>query len=248
MVWVSDVPRTSASGEISPGHTEVEQLRGSAGRHQYVSGPDVPMDDQVPMGVGHRVAHLQEQTQALAYRKAVLAAVIVHRNTVDVFHHHIGLAVRTRAAVEQPRDIRVVQAREYPPLRAEAGQELRMQSGTHHLDCDLQAIGVVGTRRQIDRAHAPLGQLPADLVGAEARTRGDFGRVHNRAGRLGDGVGKEAAGQSGRHDQRRHATPQFGVALTGRIEVFVAQRRIKIDRSLKHFFNALPIPGIHESL
>jgi len=52
------------------------------------------VDDPLLMGVLHRVAHGNEQFQALAGREVVLVAVLGDGDAFDEFHDEVGAAER----------------------------------------------------------------------------------------------------------------------------------------------------------
>ena len=62
--------------------------------------------------VRHRIGHLQEQAQALAQVAALAAAVFVDGDALDVLEREIGLSVGREAGVVEPRDVRMLEARE----------------------------------------------------------------------------------------------------------------------------------------
>ncbi len=73
----------------------------------------------------------------------------------DVLHDEIRQAVLGRVAVQQARDVRVIEAREDLPLVAEAAQHgLRIHAALDELDRDLLLVLPVGAPGEIDRAHA----------------------------------------------------------------------------------------------
>ena len=65
----------------------------------------------MPMRVGDRGADLAEELQPLGDVERSAVAVLVDRLPFDVLHHEVRQAVLGRAAVEQARDVRVIEAR-----------------------------------------------------------------------------------------------------------------------------------------
>ena len=75
------------------------------------------MDDEVLVRVLHRVADRAEQLEPLARRQLPASSQYsVDRLAVDVLHHEVGLPVVGRAAVEEPRDVRVLEPGQDLPL------------------------------------------------------------------------------------------------------------------------------------
>jgi len=87
----------------------------------------------------------------------MLAAILIDGNTINILHHQIGQSVAD-SAIQQARDVGMVQIGQNLPLGAEAQQHstrLR-KSGMHQLDRNLLLVHIVGTGRQINSAHPAL--------------------------------------------------------------------------------------------
>jgi hypothetical protein len=106
------------------GDAEVEELRGPVGGDEDIAGLEIAVDDEVLVGDLDGLAHLAEQDEAPSDRQAVLVAVAVDRDTLDVLHHEVRQAVVGGAAVEQPRDVRVVDGGQDLALGAEATDDV----------------------------------------------------------------------------------------------------------------------------
>ena len=78
------------------------------------------MHDQVLMSVMHRGANDGEQLEPRRYVEPMGIAEGVDRHAVDVLHDQIGGAIRQGSAVQQMRDVGVVELREDLPLDLEA--------------------------------------------------------------------------------------------------------------------------------
>ena len=100
------------------GDAEVEQFDLSVRRHQHVGWLDVPMQHQVPVRIGDRIAELQEQVQ----RGVQVGAreELVDGLALDILHHQEWLAVAVFAAVDQVGDVRVLQPRQQLTFDQEA--------------------------------------------------------------------------------------------------------------------------------
>ena len=160
------------------GDAEVEQLRHALRRDQDVVRLQVAMHDQVLVRVVDGRAHGAHQRDPLLGREPPPVAVRVDRFAVDVLHDEVGRAVRRAPAVEQSRDVRVLQRRQDLPLRAQPALHLaREHAAADQLDGDLLLILLVGALGEIDVAHAARAELAHDAIRAEARAferAGDF--------------------------------------------------------------------------
>ena len=126
------------------------------------------MDDGTAVRVGDRGAHLAKELQPPGDVERVLVAILVDRQPLDVLHDEVRQAVLGRAAVEQPRDVRVIEASEDLALVAEAAQHrLRIHAALDELDRDLFLVLAVGAPREIDRAHSAAADALQDFPVAD---------------------------------------------------------------------------------
>ena len=126
------------------------------------------MDDQVAGArTGPRRRPARNKPQPLVERSA--AARRSSRSIgspVDVLHDEVGQAVVGRAAVEQARDVRVLERGEDLPLGAKrASMQLGVQPRRHDLDRHPLRELAVGALGQVDRAHAAAADLAFDRSG-----------------------------------------------------------------------------------
>jgi hypothetical protein len=77
-------------------------------RHEYVARLDIAVHHQVAVGVRHRVAHGNEQTQPRRQIAMVLAAPVRDRLSVDQFDGHVGQQAVEYTSVQQSRDARML--------------------------------------------------------------------------------------------------------------------------------------------
>ena len=127
------------------------------------------MHDQVLVRVLHGVADLAEETQALLDRELLLLAPVGDRHALDVLQDEVRHALLGRAAVEQPRDVGVLEVREDLPLVPEARDRgAALQLELERLDRDLLVELVVVADGQVDRAHAAASERAHDPIGPEA--------------------------------------------------------------------------------
>ena len=125
------------------------------------------MHDEVLVGVLHRLTYRAEQLETAAHGKR--RGVFQQRRAVHVLHHEIRQARLGGAAVEQARDVGVLQSGQDLPLRTETAQGgFRIGTALEQLDRDLHAE-VVRARAAIDHRHATLPDQAVD--GEMANTR-----------------------------------------------------------------------------
>ncbi len=171
--------------KIVPGHRErmlsdlpfVQQFRdaevqelGDAGRgDQDVGGLQIPMHDQVLMGVMHRGANDGEQLEPRRYVEPMGIAEGVDRNPIDVLHDQIGGAIRQGSAVQEVRDIGMIELGEDLPLYFEARLNRAAHGAPmHHLDRDALLEFGVGAFRKENLSHAARTQGADDAVRTDA--------------------------------------------------------------------------------
>ncbi len=92
---------------LHPGQPEIQQLDLTIAGYQHVGRLDVPMQDQLSVGILQRRADLFEKVQTLADVETVLAGKTVDRQTFDVLHCKPGPPVVGHAAVDESCDARV---------------------------------------------------------------------------------------------------------------------------------------------
>src|SRR6185436_7839597 len=91
----------------------------------------------------------------------------IDANSLDVFHHQVRKSVGRRSAVDQSRDVGMVEASKYLALQAEAAEDfLRVHSALHQLDGDALLELVVETRGQPYGSHASAADALLQLVGS----------------------------------------------------------------------------------
>ena len=131
---------------------------------------EVAMHHEVLVGVLHRVADLAEECEATARCFSARAvAVGVDRCSVDVLHDVVRQAVVRDAAVEQARDVGMVEAGEDVSLAAEPlGEEADVAGVTHHLERDASLEGAVGA---LGLVTAPMPPVPATRTDLPGTTR-----------------------------------------------------------------------------
>ena len=127
------------------------------------------MDDQVLVRAVHRRAHDLEQPQPLLDAERARIAIDVDRLAVDILHDDVRRAVGGRAAVEQPRDVRMIERRQDLAFELQPALHLaRQQPAPHQLDRDLLLELLVGALGEEHLAHAAAAEAAHDAIGADA--------------------------------------------------------------------------------
>ena len=126
------------------------------------------MDDQVFVGAIDGLAHLTEEPDARREIEMVRVAVSRDRLALHVLHHEVGHALR-RAAVDQPRDVRMLERGQDLPFETESFPQLRRVAvPRRNFQRDgLLVLEVVADRLE-HQAHAAVSDLADDAIGAEA--------------------------------------------------------------------------------
>src|SRR5580700_624258 len=113
----------------------------------------------------HRGANLQKQADAIPYAQTPLVAVFVDGFPVDILQNQVGIALAAYAAIQQPCDMGMIQAREELPLHRETVSEklasqVRAQDLERHLPVELP----VAAMRQVHRPHPSDSQQGIQLI------------------------------------------------------------------------------------
>ena len=162
------------------GDAEVQQPHLARLVHQDVAGLEVAVHHQVGVRMGHGVADLHEQRQALAQRRRPHCAPSVQGLSVHPFQRQVGLAGGRDAGVVQARNVRVFQRGQDLALARQAlGQAGAAPGAVRQLQGHLPALQLVGALGQPDAGHAPFAQAAQQPVGAHhgASLVGGFGGV-----------------------------------------------------------------------
>lgn len=219
---------------LQPRDAEVQQHRMALGGDQHVGGLEVAVHDQVAVREVQRRADLAQQLQPLRQRRA--GGPGVQRASVDEGHDEVGPARGRGAAVQQPRDVRVLQRRQDLAL---AGQQLGRRLAAQQLDGGALLVEAVGALGREHAAHAALAQLAGQppgpqavaglqLAGGELPQRGGHrgGEARRRAAPLAFAHGQHALALRGRGAQRL----QPGALLRGVRQVGDRQEQV-FDRA-----------------
>src|SRR5574341_588886 len=96
-------------------------------------------------------------------------AIVRDRLAGDEFHHEVGQAVRLRAAVQQSRNVRMIERSQNLPLAQESvAREVRVHPALADLARDLLMEMLVVTRGFVDGAHPAASDEARDAVSPDA--------------------------------------------------------------------------------
>jgi hypothetical protein len=111
----------------------------------------------------------QSMAEALPRRQIALAAILVDGLSLDEVHDQIRQALIRTAAIENPRNVGMIETREQALFRLEAlEQELAVVSRPQNLDGHFLVILIIGTDGTEDFAHPPAAQLPDNAIRTQA--------------------------------------------------------------------------------
>src|SRR5262249_7986961 len=114
---------------------------------------------------------VQKELHALADVEIVSVTILVDLRPLDVLHDEVRQAVVGGAAIEERRDIRVLQLGENLALSAESLQdEVGGHAAAHELDGHAALVVVVVALGKMDRAHSAASELADQAVMAHALT------------------------------------------------------------------------------
>ena len=124
------------------------------------------------MRVVHGGADGLEQLETGRDVQAERIAIGIDRCAVDVLHDDVSGLVRQRAAVEEVRDIGMVELRQDLPLDLEPRRcAAPDRAAVHDFDRDLLLELGIGALREVDFAHAARPQGAQHAVRSDASTR-----------------------------------------------------------------------------
>ena len=207
---------------------EVEQLQRAVGGDEDVLRLQIAMDHEVPVRRLHRQSQDLKQLEPFGQRQALLVAVPADRRALHEFHDEERQTFVGRAAVQQPRDVRVVEAGQRLAFVTKAEQDfVGVEAPSHHLERHDLVEGTVGALRKVDGSHPAVADFADDAIGANHRPRSIVGlngltRGHGPGGRLDEPSRGVVRVQEGTHFVAGDpiagaARPQERLALPGRL-------------------------------
>src|SRR4029453_19101978 len=151
------------------GDPKIEQLRLSFRVGQNVARLDVAMNNQIRMGKVNCGADFQKQLQSLTRRQLLRDCKASHSCADNVVHDEVRQTIVSRACVEQPRDIWVIEFGQDLAFCSETAQDLsRVCASIQYLDRDLFLKLTVSALRQKYCAHPAAAKFTDDDIRAHA--------------------------------------------------------------------------------
>ena len=158
------------------GDAEVEQLDHTGIGNLDVGRLQIPMDDEIPMQVVNGPANLLKQFDSRRQREPLRIAKLVDGQALDILHHVVRSSVGHVSAIQNARDIRMIQRGEHLTFLLEALDEFRCHPiAKNHLESDILSKGAIIADGQINDAHSAAAQFLHQPV-----------RTHRWSGRRGE--------------------------------------------------------------
>ena len=88
---------------------KIQQFGSAVGADKNIRRLQIAMNHQLAVRVFHRGANLETELDALPQVRLMKLTPAVERESLDILHYQIGLAVFKHASVEQPRDRGMIQ-------------------------------------------------------------------------------------------------------------------------------------------
>ena len=130
------------------------------------------MHDEILVRVLNRVAHGGEEEEPMPDVERLSIAVCRDGLAGDVLHREVRSSVGGDAAVEQARDVRMLETREDLALPEKAPDDLStVRAGADELEGDLLFELAVGAIREEHAAHPTVADLPDQFVRPDAIAR-----------------------------------------------------------------------------
>ncbi len=203
------------------------------------------MDHQIAVGVGNGLAHFEKKAAALLDGRVAIAEPGVDGLLLHVFQHQVGAALRSASAVDQPRDVGVVEIGENLALAPEPVEQLgRVQAVPDQLERGLLPELLVVADRQIDGAHAAAPDFPHHAPGAQTRADDRVGAEQRLRGVLQGGGDALATGLV-RHQQGFDFLAQHGMDPAGGVEKALLLLGREVGGGQEELLDLLPIIGRH---
>ena len=121
------------------------------------------------MRVMHRGANDAEQLEPRRQVEPMGVAEGVDRHPIDVLHDQVGGSIRQGSAVQEVRDVGMIELGEDLPLYLEARLHRAAESAPmHHFDRDALFEFGIGAFRKVNLAHAARTQGADDAVRTDA--------------------------------------------------------------------------------
>lgn len=163
---------------------KVEQLRDAVLRDQNVGGLQVAMNDEMLMRVVNRGADLLNECQTRRRGELIAIAVVIDPQPFDILHGDERSSVGRVTAIEQARDVGMIEPRQDLPFGAKARSQIGMEQTTcDDFQSDLLLILIVRALGEIDGAHAAVTEQSRDFETADDLADRQIGSMKHRCDR-----------------------------------------------------------------
>ena len=120
------------------------------------------MDDEIAVSVRHGGQNVEEQPDALLDAETALSAVLIDALAPHVFQNEVRLAICLDTGIQQPRDVRMLQASEHASLtRKPLLRGMADQSRVQQFHCHLAFESTIAAMGEPDGAHAAESRAAA---------------------------------------------------------------------------------------
>src|SRR5690606_37555581 len=225
---------------------EIEQFHLAVGGHQDVGRLDVPMHDQMAMGMGDRAANLDEQPQPIAATEPMLVAIPIDRRALDMFHGQPRSAGGVDSAVQVARDARIRQAREDAAFEQEAlDQVFRSGAARHPLERRTLANAGMVAFGEENLGHAAAADAFDDrpVTDFDAFTRSRIERIDEPPG-AADPI--QFTRLPGIAEQPAQVRGAIGMLGTLRIDPRFPFFPVQFQRAAQRGIESLPVLGVRQ--
>ena len=214
---------------------EVQELDLALGSHQEVRRLEIAMHDEIAMCRLDGARDLDDQADPLLDAELRAIAVEIDRDAFDVLEHEVGQATAIDSAIEQVRDVGMVEPGEDPALLFEAANGLGGARGARqHFERGALLEAAVGPGDEIDQPHAAAADRLHDRPGADRLAGGEplvsvlgFGDLPDEGPQRRD---QRRQIEAGVPEQLLDLQPQSGVAGTANGEKSRTLDRIEVER------------------
>ena len=210
------------------------------------------MHDEILVRVLNRVADRGKQCEALLDVERLPIAVGRNRLARHVLHREVGPAVGGDAAIEEARDVGMLQPRQNLPLAEKAPVNLTAEGpASHELQRNLLLELAVGTIGQEHAAHAAMADLPDQAVRSDAIARlVAFVSLDVRSGGVDQprcvhhrGCFEELGRAGVGGDETLDLCAENRIAGAGALERFSARARLELQHFVQDCLDAGPFLG-----
>ena len=181
----------------------------------------------------------------------MLVAVVVDRDSLDIFHDKVGKAALGCATIEQARNVRMIKAGQNLALSTEMAQHrISVHAAFDQFDRDLLLILGIGALCQIDCAHSAAPDLSNDPIMINRRPgleeRAVFREIFFRKERIG--VVQKSAGTAMRLEERVDFIPQLFITRASPLEKGGSFSGRNFERPFEYRLDLFPTFGSHAAL